>query len=279
MVGFFVNYHRGDQKMKKLLSLAVGLLMCVNQAWAIDSPENIPIPVLGADLNLEIPILYYQPPLGAPMWLEVNLGYTPGPNGEIMFFVSDYKIVDPDKLLKGFTQTPNTDGNNTDGNNTDGNNTEGNNTDNNSNSGEPAAYKGIVAAHNVWRKKVGVPNLKWSDKLAGVAQNWANKLKRNGKDGECAFEHSTNDYGENLYWTSGKVTDVKRVVDAWGNEVNDYNYSKNTCKQGKMCGHYTQIVWKDTKEVGCGKASCKVGGEVWVCSYDPPGNYKGEKPY
>ena len=266
--------------MKKLLILVVGLLASINQVWAVDSPENLPIPKLGADLNLDIPILYYQPPLGAPMWLEVKLGYKPGPNGEILFFVSDYKVVDPNIILQDLNQIPSTGGTTADtsGSNTDGNTTS--NTNNTSNtSGEPAEYKGIVAAHNVWRKKVNVPNLKWSDKLAGVAHNWANKLKRNGTNGECAFEHSTNEYGENLYWTSGTVTDVKRVVNAWGNEIEDYNYAKNTCAADKMCGHYTQIVWKDTKEVGCGKASCKAGGEVWVCNYDPPGNYKGEKPY
>jgi len=56
----------------------------------------------------------------------------------------------------------------------------------------------------------------------------------------------------------------------------NYNYKTNRCKG--MCGHYTQIVWRDTKELGCGVAR---GGdrEIWVCDYSPPGNYQGRLPY
>ena len=54
-----------------------------------------------------------------------------------------------------------------------------------------------------------------------------------------------------------------------------------------MGGHYTQMVWKDTKEVGCaiatsnGKTSDGMAGVVayLVCRYTPPGNMNGEKPF
>ena len=45
-----------------------------------------------------------------------------------------------------------------------------------------------------------------------------------------------------------------------------------------MCGHYTQIVWETTQKVGCAKIQCD-GFDLWVCNYDPPGNWVGEKPY
>jgi len=141
---------------------------------------------------------------------------------------------------------------------------------------EPTAYTGIVAAHNVWRKKVGVPNLVWSSTLAAVAQKWATTLKTTKN---CSMVHSGNPkYGENLYWASGFVPTTKQVVDAWGNEVKDYTYATNKCAAGKVCGHYTQVVWKDTTSVGCGKATCGTA-QVWVCNYNPPGNWVGQKPY
>lgn len=142
--------------------------------------------------------------------------------------------------------------------------------------GEPNGYVGIVAAHNAWRKKVGVPNLTWSSTLASVAQKWANTLKSTNN---CAMKHSGNvNYGENLYWASGFTPTTQQVVDAWGNEVKDYTYATNKCATGKVCGHYTQVVWKDTTKVGCGKATCGTD-QVWVCNYDPPGNWIGQKPY
>ncbi len=142
----------------------------------------------------------------------------------------------------------------------------------------------MVAAHNKWRSEVGVSNIKWSDTLAKTAQAWADKLKSNG----CALKHSPDSrYGENLYkagpitWSDGRTeaqsVTAQKVVDSWGNERHNYNYDNNSCSG--ICGHYTQLVWKNTREVGCGMAICNDKSQVWVCNYNPPGNYIGEKPY
>jgi pathogenesis-related protein 1 len=132
----------------------------------------------------------------------------------------------------------------------------------------------IVDAHNVVRARVGTAPLVWSDRLAGVAQEWANRLMANGQ-----FAHSHNpNYGENLYEISGAAATPNQVVKAFADEVVDYDYRTNTCRERGVCGHYTQVVWNDTKEVGCAVAR---GGrrEVWVCEYYPPGNWVGRKPY
>jgi uncharacterized protein YkwD len=132
----------------------------------------------------------------------------------------------------------------------------------------------ILDAHNQWRKRYNVPALTWSPQLATYAQDWANRLLREDK-----FEHRQNSrYGENLAWASGQQVSPQQVVNMWGNEVKDYTYATNSCKPGKVCGHYTQIVWRNTKQVGCGVARSN-GKEIWVCNYNPPGNYIGQKPY
>ena len=69
------------------------------------------------------------------------------------------------------------------------------------------------------------------------------------------------------------------MVDGWGSEVADYDYDANSCKPGRMCGHYTQLVWSSTERVGCGKGVCGDGSVIWACRYDPPGNWVGEWPY
>jgi uncharacterized protein YkwD len=130
----------------------------------------------------------------------------------------------------------------------------------------------IVDAHNRWRSRVGVAPLQWSPQLANYAQEWANHLASTGQ-----FDHRTSgQYGENLFWGSGRRFSATEVVNDWGNEVKDYDYANNSCRG--ICGHYTQIVWKQTTEVGCGVARSG-NEEVWVCNYNPRGNRRGQSPY
>jgi Cysteine-rich secretory protein family len=51
----------------------------------------------------------------------------------------------------------------------------------------------------------------------------------------------------------------------------------------KAWGHFSQIAWRSTKEIGCATVECgtlqKAGGTrpfFTVCNYAPPGNFGGE---
>ena len=138
----------------------------------------------------------------------------------------------------------------------------------------------FVDAHNDARRSAeptpspALPELSWDPALADLAATWARG---------CVFEHSMGETGENLAIFSWSVQPAE-VVDAWFSEIADYDYGDNTCAAGKMCGHYTQLVWRDTTRVGCALQVCDdvAGfgpGELWVCEYDPPDNWVGEKPY
>ncbi|MCP4457937.1 MAG: hypothetical protein GY816_07935 [Cytophagales bacterium] len=131
----------------------------------------------------------------------------------------------------------------------------------------------FLDAHNKYRSDVGVSDLVWSKDLAISSKNWAESLAIN-----CDLSHSDGAYGENIWMGTTDAFTMKDVVDLWGIEIANYNYSENSCDTGEVCGHYTQIVWANTTEVGCGVASCD-GSDVWVCQYLPQGNYIGEKPY
>ena len=142
----------------------------------------------------------------------------------------------------------------------------------------------MVKAHNAWRAKVGVPALRWSADLADTARSWAGTLA----GGRCRLEHSDEAFGENLFFASAlrsggrpQLLQVRpgQVVGAWASESVDYSYASNSCARGKECGHYTQIVWKDTREVGCGMSVCSDLGQIWVCEYRPAGNVVGQRPY
>ncbi len=134
----------------------------------------------------------------------------------------------------------------------------------------------MLVSHNYWRSRAGVPPLTWSNELAEFAQDWAEELV---EQEIMAHNPDNPDYGENLAAGRNAFLTPRQVVDLWGNEFIDYDYQTNSCAPGKMCGHFTQIVWAESTEVGCGMVRKDNGWEIWVCNYNPPGNYVGERPY
>jgi pathogenesis-related protein 1 len=91
------------------------------------------------------------------------------------------------------------------------------------------------------------------------------------------FAHQPDDpYGENLFMIAGGSVTPDEVVQTWIAERGDYDPDTNRC--AGVCGHYTQVVWRTTREVGCGMAFDSYR-QVWVCEYDPPGNVAGFRPY
>ncbi|WP_241757888.1 CAP domain-containing protein [Myxococcus landrumensis] len=145
----------------------------------------------------------------------------------------------------------------------------------------------MVEAHNEARAsarptpKPPLPPLVWSDAAARQAASWAKA---------CKFEHNPNrgDLGENLAAATPDMWGTAQVVKSWADEVSDYDHTRNTCKKGKVCGHYTQVVWRKTTGVGCATVLCKKNSpfgdafptwQLWVCNYTPPGNFVGQRPY
>lgn len=144
---------------------------------------------------------------------------------------------------------------------------------------EEGKLAGLTDAHNQIREGVALSALEWSDSIGGFAQAWADHL---ATENECKLAHRPSDgpfaqkYGENIFLKSGP-SNVAEVVGMWAAEASDYDHPTNTCSG--ICGHYTQIVWAATQHLGCGYRQCDGGGEIWVCNYDPRGNYYGQSPY
>ncbi|MFC0518057.1 CAP family protein [Mucilaginibacter angelicae] len=130
----------------------------------------------------------------------------------------------------------------------------------------------VLDHHNMARKEVGVSPLTWSKELAAYAQQWADHLASTK-----TFSHRQNrKYGENIFMGSGNYTPLDASLD-WYSEKKGYTYSK--IGGGGSTGHYTQMIWKKTTEVGVGVAIADNGDIYVVANYSPPGNYIGEFPY
>ncbi|KAH7673598.1 Cysteine-rich secretory protein-related protein [Dioscorea alata] len=132
-----------------------------------------------------------------------------------------------------------------------------------------------VNAHNSARSQVGVGPVTWDDTVAAYAENYANQ-----RANDCQLIHSNGPYGENLFWGSGADYNAVDAVNLWVSEGQDYDYNSNTCAQGKVCGHYTQVVWSSSTNIGCARVVCNNNGGIFItCNYNPAGNVIGERPY
>jgi hypothetical protein len=127
--------------------------------------------------------------------------------------------------------------------------------------------------------------LSWNDYLARMAEDWAKG---------CVWEHGQpylppvqlpyESVGQNLYVYNGTF-DAVYGIQLFYDEVAYYNYDTGACSK-PPCGHYTQVVWSKSREVGCAYAYCPkmynidlINANYLVCNYGPPGNYIGQKPY
>jgi glioma pathogenesis-related protein 2 len=145
-----------------------------------------------------------------------------------------------------------------------------------------------LSKHNGYRATHRSPNMTLSSSTNTTAQTWAQYLATNG-----VFQHSTasqrNNAGENLYvsYTTASSIAASTLADTavknWYNEVSAYNY--NSPGFSSATGHFTQVVWKSSTQLGCGAAQgtktingTKYNAFYVVCHYAPAGNVQGQFP-
>jgi len=139
----------------------------------------------------------------------------------------------------------------------------------------------ILAAHNRERASLSIAPLRWSPALASSAQAWADHLAATG-----SFEHApelpTNPEGENLWAGTRGHYSLESRVDAWIRERQFFKRGtfpeNSTTGNVEDVGHYTQLMWRDTQDVGCAEATGQ-REDVLVCRYSNAGNYVGENVF
>ena len=92
--------------------------------------------------------------------------------------------------------------------------------------------------------------------------------------------------GENLAWrwrSPSLLEDDRWEEKGWyDDEIGNYDFATGT-STGGVIGHFTQMVWASTEELGCGivtvdESISTFSGESQysVCRYGPPGNVIGQ---
>mmetsp|Transcript_14615 Transcript_14615/g.28773 ORF Transcript_14615/g.28773 Transcript_14615/m.28773 type:complete len:385 (-) Transcript_14615:423-1577(-) len=138
--------------------------------------------------------------------------------------------------------------------------------------GQPADYimQNVLKQHNHYRCLHGVPPLSWNPALAANAQRWAQQtggVMRHSSPDFRANVAGFRQVGENL----AKGATGPQAVKMWYDEIAGSPGGQGCITNFAMAtGHYTQLVWKSTSQLGCG-----INGDLLVCQYGPAGNVMG----
>ncbi len=138
----------------------------------------------------------------------------------------------------------------------------------------------VLVEQNRERESLGLQPFRWNVELAASAQDWADHLARTGR-----FEHAPEKptpEGENLWAGTKGYYSPESMVDGWLDEKRNFRpgvFPANS-RTGRMedVGHYTQIVWRASGQVGCAMARSATE-DLLVCRYSEAGNWVGERPF
>ncbi|ODV69282.1 PR-1-like protein, partial [Hyphopichia burtonii NRRL Y-1933] len=130
----------------------------------------------------------------------------------------------------------------------------------------------ILDEHNTKRALSGAQALVWNNTLAQYAADYA---KSSFSCDNVQLIHSDGPYGENL---AAGYSGGKDPVDAWYDEIKYYDFSNPGFSE--KTGHYTQLVWQSSSQMGCAKVDCNNSWKQYtICEYsDTRGNIVGTDP-
>lgn len=133
----------------------------------------------------------------------------------------------------------------------------------------------MLSEHNAARSAFGAPALAWNEGLAADARAYAQTL---AAQGVMQHDPRNRDQGENLFQGTRGAWSYTEMAGGWTEEERDFRPGQfpEVSRSGDWTnvGHYTQMVWPETREVGCAVAS-NANDDFLVCRYFPAGNVMG----
>ncbi|CAL8083287.1 unnamed protein product [Calicophoron daubneyi] len=134
----------------------------------------------------------------------------------------------------------------------------------------------VLHTHNRYRKMHATPPLIRSTELDELAQIWATQLRENKEPTYSEWQFENQPLGENVSYRIAVNNRIsgQTLVGKWYKESQNYDYTREP-ESAKKVGHFTQMIWKNTKQLGVAMVPSDEPNKAYiVCFYHPPGNAK-----
>ena len=142
-------------------------------------------------------------------------------------------------------------------------------------------WKAVLNAHNKYRAMHSAPPLTWNREIAQFTEAWCNKLKKMGKiiyssrddrDGRGENLYTKTHVSRRIFTSLNAAEQAEEAVERWYSEKDNYDFSDPGYQANTA--HFTNVIWKSTKQLGCGYAF--TDDTYWTCcNYYPAGNVLG----
>ncbi|GIY57253.1 peptidase inhibitor 16 [Caerostris extrusa] len=129
----------------------------------------------------------------------------------------------------------------------------------------------ILILHNLIRANItpvaaNMNFMEWDKELEDIAQVYADQcIMDHGKPPNTSYSRGS--FGQSLFFS--KDISAQRAIRIWYQEKDNFIFKENSCRPGKQCFEYAQMIQGMTNRMGRGKAKCG-NGYLTVCHYNPP---------
>ena len=128
-------------------------------------------------------------------------------------------------------------------------------------------YNEVLRQHNKVRKDFNIQNLKLNDKITILAQKFADNYDSSEESNFIIDNYNEKQLGINYKIFNGDISNINTICESWINEGNpNFNKYKSKTK------HFSQMISKNTREIGIGYSELNNEEKIFIVYYYPAGD-------
>ena len=133
-------------------------------------------------------------------------------------------------------------------------------------------YNEVLEKHNEIRKNLEIQNLKLNDKITILAQKFADNYDSSEESNFIMDKYNNQYLGINYEIFKGDISKIIEICESWIDEgIEGDKILQNYYKYTSKTKHFSQIISKNTREMGIGYSELNNEEKIFIVYYYPAG--------